>query len=215
MIIIAPSFRSGSHQPTRADVKSIFAGLRPLAASTKGANGKTKEISRSHKIITSESGLVTIIGGKWTTYRQMGEEVVNKLATTGNLQKTESKTKNLKIHGFKKNVNFNNSLYFYGSDVSIIEDLIKEKPELGEWLSEELKIIKAQVVIAVKSEMARNVIDILARRTRALFLDAKESIRIAPAVAEIIAKELNKDKAWEQKQVDVFKSIADNYLIKE
>jgi glycerol-3-phosphate dehydrogenase len=204
-----------TRKPTRTDIKSIFAGLRPLAASTKGANGKTKEISRSHKIITSKSGLVTIIGGKWTTYRQMGEEVIDRLAAIANLKKTKSKTKNLKIHGFKKNTNFNNSLYFYGSDIGIIEGLIEERPELGEWLSKELNIIKAQVVIAVKSEMARNVIDVLARRTRALFLDAKESIKIAPAVAEILAMELKKDKKWEQEQIELYNTIARNYLINE
>ena len=204
-----------THRPTRADIKSIFAGLRPLAASTKGANGKTKEISRSHKILTSKSGLVTIIGGKWTTYRQMGEEVVDTLASIANLHSVKSKTKKLKIHGFKKNVNFKESLYYYGSDVTVIEELIKDNPELGEWVSKELKIIKAQVIIAVKHEMARNIIDVLARRTRALFLDAKESIRMAPAVAEVMAKELKKDKKWEQEQINTYSSIAENYLIKE
>lgn len=201
-----------TQKPTRADVKSVFAGLRPLAAS-KGTNGKTKEISRSHKILTSKSGLVTIIGGKWTTYRQMGEEVVDRLVSAGNLPKTKSKTKHLKIHGYKKNINFNEPLYYYGSDASLIEDLIKEKPELGDWLSEELKIIKAQVVLAVRNEMARSVTDVLARRTRALFLDAKESIKTAPAVAELMAKELSKDKKWEKEQIRMFNLIAENYII--
>ena len=204
-----------TRKPTRKDVKSVFAGLRPLAASTKKANGKTKEISRSHKIIVSDSGLVTIIGGKWTTYRQMGEEVVDKLITTGGLQKRKSKTKHLKIHGYKKNPNFNDPLYFYGSDKSIIDELIKKQPDLGEWLSEDLKILKAQVIFAVKYEMAQNISDVLARRTRALFLDAEESIRIAPRVASLMAHELFKDKDWEREQTELFRSIASNYLIKK
>lgn len=204
-----------SQQPTRADVKSVFAGLRPLAASTKGTNGKTKEISRSHKILTSKSGLITIIGGKWTTYRQMGEEVVNKLAQIAQLPKIKCKTKNLKIHGYKKNPNLNDPLYFYGSDISVVENLVKERPELGEWLSEELKIIKAQVIVAVKYEMAQNITDVLARRTRALSLDARESIKIAPEVARLVAEELGKNKQWETDQINIFNSIADNYTINE
>ena len=203
-----------TRKPTRKDIKSVFAGLRPLAASSKGTNGKTKEVSRSHKIITSRSGLVTIIGGKWTTYRQMGEEVVNKLISTGGLQKRKCTTKHLKIHGYEKNPNFNNPLYFYGSDKKIIEELISKQPDLGEWLSEDLKILKAQVIFAVKYEMAQNISDVLARRTRALFLDAKESIRIAPAVASMMAHELFKDKEWEKEQIRIFKSTANNYLIK-
>ncbi len=204
-----------TRKPTRKDIKSVFAGLRPLAASSKGANGKTKEVSRSHKIIISKSGLVTIIGGKWTTYRQMGEEVVNKLITTGGLQKRKCNTKHLKIHGYKKNPNFNDPLYFYGSDKSIIEELVKKHPDLGEWLSEDLKILKAQVTFAVKYEMAQNISDVLARRTRALFLDAEESIKIAPQVASLMAHELFKDKKWETDQIEIFNSIANNYLIKK
>jgi len=203
-----------AEKPTRNDIKSVFAGLRPLAASTKGVNGKTKEISRSHKILTSKSGLVTIIGGKWTTYRQMGEEVVDKLSETGGLENRRCNTKYMKIHGYKKNPNFNDPLYFYGSDNSTIKELIKKQPDLGEWLSEDLKIYKAQVIMAVKNEMACNITDVLARRTRALFLDAKESIKIAPKVASLMADELFKDKKWEQEQIETFNSIANNYLTK-
>lgn len=210
--ILETAGRYLAKEPTRADVKSVFAGLRPLAAPKK-AGGKTKEVSRSHKIITSNSGLVTIIGGKWTTYREMGEEVVDKLAGIAKLPKKESVTPHLKIHGYKKGVDFNNPLYFYGSDIETIYKLVEENSELSEVISEDLKIIKAQVVMAVRYELARNVVDFLARRIRALFLDAKESIRITPVVAEIMAKELDKDKEWENEQVELFNKIAKNYIL--
>jgi glycerol-3-phosphate dehydrogenase len=210
--ILETAARYLAKEPTRADVKSVFAGLRPLAAPKK--DGKTKEISRSHKIITSESGLVTIIGGKWTTYREMGEEVVDKLVEVGGLEKKKCVTKHLKIHGYKEGVDFNNPLYFYGSDIDLINDIIKEDSTMSESVSDEVQIIKAQVVLAVRNELAYHVIDVLARRTRALFLDAKESIRIAPIVAEIMAKEMGKDKAWEKSQVESFKGIAEGYIMK-
>ncbi|WP_456376239.1 glycerol-3-phosphate dehydrogenase/oxidase [Lutibacter sp.] len=200
-------------KPTRADVKSIFAGLRPLAAPKKTTDTKTKEISRKHKIIVSKSNLVSIIGGKWTTYREMGEDVVNKLAKIAKLPKRKSNTEELHIHGYKKNVDFKKPLYFYGSDLKKIEKLIKANPNLGDWISEDLKIKKVQVVWAVRNEYARNVEDVLSRRTRALFLDAKESIRIAPEVAKIIAKELAYDIDWEKEQIKSFTKLANGYLL--
>ncbi len=211
--ILETASRYLDKNPTRADIKSVFAGLRPLAAPKKGANGKTKEISRKHKIITSDSGLVSIIGGKWTTYREMGEDAVDKLVTIAELPKKKSVTKKLHIHGYKKNMNHSNPLYYYGSDLEGIETLIKEKPELGEWLNEELHINKAQVVWAVRHEFARNVEDVLSRRTRTLILDAKESIKLAPEVAEIMAKELKLDKKWEDDQVQKYNKLAIKYLI--
>lgn len=200
-------------QPTRADVKSVFAGLRPLAAPQKGADGKTKEISRKHKIVVSSSNLVSIIGGKWTTYREMGEDAVNKLATIANLPQSKSITEKFHIHGYKQNVNHDNYLYFYGSDAVEIEKLISLNPELEEWISERLKINKAQVVWAVKNEYARTVEDVLARRTRALFLDAKESIRMAPIVADIIAQQLGYDSEWKTVEVQKFTELAQGYLL--
>jgi len=209
--ILETAARYLAKEPTRADVKSVFAGLRPLAAPKE--DGKTKEISRSHKIITSETGLVTIIGGKWTTYREMGEEVVDKLAKVGGMPKKESVTHHLKIHGYKKGVDFNDTLYFYGSDVDLINEIIEEDSAMAEMLSDEVQIIKAQVIMAVRHELAVNVIDVLARRTRTLFLDAKESIRIAPEVASLMANEMGKDKDWEKKQVETFNSIASGYIL--
>lgn len=211
--ILETAGRYLTKEPTRADVKSVYAGLRPLAAPKKDAHGKTKEISRSHKIITSDSGLVTVIGGKWTTYRQMGEEMVDELITVGGLNSSKSNTANLKIHGYKKSVDFDNPHYFYGSDIDLINNLIKEDSALGESLSDDLRIIKAQVVLAVRNELARNVVDVLSRRTRAMFLNAREAVRIAPMVAEIIAQELGKDKAWEEKQLEFFNELAQGYIL--
>jgi glycerol-3-phosphate dehydrogenase len=202
-------------KPTRADVKSVFAGLRPLAMPEEGVNGKTKEISRKHKIYTSKSGLVSIIGGKWTTYREMGEDAINKLATLANLPKKKSVTEELHIHGYKQNVDQNNPLYFYGSDKEAIENLIVETPELGEWISKDLKINKAQVVWAVRYEYARQVEDFLSRRTRAILLDAKESIKMASTVAKIMAKELGYDSNWITQQISSYTTLANGYLLKD
>ena len=200
-------------KPQRSDVKSVFAGLRPLAA-PKHDGGKTKEISRSHKIIKSDSGLITVIGGKWTTYRQMGKEIIDKANKSLQIAKIKSVTEELAIHGFKENVDFSDPLYFYGSDLKYINELIKLEPKLNDWLSESLKIKKAQVIFACRNEMARTVEDVLARRTRALFLDAAESIRMAPFVAEVLASERNKDELWKNSQIEIFTKLANRYLLK-
>jgi len=200
-------------KPTRKDVKSVFAGLRPLAAPKKENGAKTKEISRKHKIIVSDSNLVSIVGGKWTTYREMGEDVVNQLAKIAQLPEKKSVTNKLHIHGYKKNVDFKSPLYFYGSDIGELNKLITVDPDLGNWISEDLKINRAQVVWAVRNEYARNVEDILSRRTRALLLDAKESIKIAPEIAKIVAKELGYSKDWETGQIMSFTNLAKGYLL--
>lgn len=200
--------------PGKEDILSIFTGLRPLAAPT-GEGKKTKEISRGHKILVSRSGLVTITGGKWTTYRKMGEDVVNRIARNISGTHVRSLTKNLKIHAYQPDVDFRNPLYWYGSDLKHIMEMIKKDPGMGEELSERLYIIKAQVVWSVREEMARGIEDFLSRRCRALQLDARESIRIAPAVASIMAAELGCNKAWEENQVSNFVKLAKGYLISD
>lgn len=210
--ILETAGRFLAKEPKRSDVKSVFAGLRPLAAPKKGSK-KTKEISRSHKIIVANSGLLTITGGKWTTYRQMGEDVIDRIIKIANLKKSKSNTRNLKLHGYKKNIDLNDPMYFYGSDKESILKLAKTN-SLEAYLSKDLRIIEAQVVWGVKHEMARTVEDILARRTRALFLDARESVRIAPKVAELIAKELGYGKEWINNQIAEFTKLADNYILK-
>lgn len=210
--ILETAGRFLTKQPKRTDVKSVFAGLRPLAMPKEGSL-KTKEISRSHKIIVSKSGMLTITGGKWTTYRQMAEDVINRLIKNTDFKQTKSNTQNLKLHGFKETLNYNDALYVYGSDKIKLLKLAKTET-LEDFLSENLKIIKAQVIWGARYEMARTVEDILARRTRALFLDAKESVRIAPQAAQLLAKELGFDKNWEKIQINKFNNIAKNYILK-
>jgi glycerol-3-phosphate dehydrogenase len=200
--------------PKRSDVKSIFAGLRPLAA-PKGAGKSTKEISRGHKVMVSSSGLVTLTGGKWTTYRKMGEDTIDRTIKVNGLEKKPSRTKNLPIHGYLEEVDRNNHLYVYGSDREAIEKLMEEEPELAERLDERLDFTKAEVVWAARNEMARNVDDVLARRVRALSMDARAAVDMAPEVARILARELGKDEQWQQEQVDRFNSIANGYFLED
>lgn len=201
-------------KPKREDVLSVFAGLRPLAAPKNNADGtKTKEISRSHKIVISDSGLVTITGGKWTTYRDMAEDVINKSIVVANLERRECKTRELKIHGYKENVDRSNFSYVYGSDVDHIQRLQKEDATLADKLHPDYDYTAAEVVWAVREEMALTVEDVLARRLRALFLDARAAIDMASKVAAIMAKDLNKDTDWEKGQVSEFIDLAQHYLL--
>jgi len=199
-------------KPTRKDIKSVFAGLRPLPAPND--DEETKEISRSHKILVSKSNLITIIGGKWTTYREMGEDVIDKMEKVFNLPERQSVTEHLKIHGYLKNPNFNNPLYFYGSDADKIKKLIQNKPKLATLISEKLNINKAQVVFSVQNEYARTAYDFLARRTRAVFLDAEEALKIAPKVIQIMANELQKDANWQENELQNFSKIIKDYTVK-
>lgn len=196
----------------KEDVLSIFAGLRPLAA-PKDNSEKTKEISRSHKIIVSNSGLITITGGKWTTYRKMAQDTINKAISIGKLPQKPCKTKSFKIHGATDDIDKTNHLYIYGSDKESIENLISEFPELGKKLHERLPFTKAEIIWAIRNEMARTVDDILARRVRMLFLDAKATLEVIPMVAKMLAVELNKDVLWEQNQIKEFTLIAKQYVL--
>lgn len=199
-------------KPTRADVRSVFAGLRPLAAPQQGLK-TTKEISRSHKIVVSPSRLFTVLGGKWTTFRKMGEDTVNMIEGYLRWPRTDSTSAFLRIHGWSEGINPNDPFNFYGSDGALLLERINGNTD--EWLSESLKIHPAQVVWAVENEMARTVEDVLARRTRALFLDAKESIRIAPEVARITAEALGYDETWAHHQITQYTALANQYLLEE
>ncbi len=196
--------------PARKDVLSVFAGLRPLAAPEKDSQ-KTKEISRSHKIIISDSNLFTIIGGKWTTFRKMGEDMMNRVEAHLGWPRHKPKTAHRHIHGFSSEVNWDDPLYYYGSDLPLIKKQMNGNA--NNWISEGLKIHEIQIRWAVQHEMARTVEDFLARRTRALLLDARESVRISGEVARVMADELNKDKDWMEKQVNEYKALAREYLL--
>lgn len=204
-----------SKKPTRADVLSVFAGLRPLVAPEQKGQS-TKEISRSHKIIVSETGLITITGGKWTTYRKMAEDAVDKVISVHNLPKSVCKTEQLSIHGNTKTTAFDreNHLYIYGSDIPEILKLQEEEPELKEKLHPDYDYTLAEVVWAIRYEMARTIDDILARRVRLLILDARATIASAEKVGELLAKELGQNKVWEQNQIESFKIIANRFILK-
>jgi glycerol-3-phosphate dehydrogenase len=211
--ILETAGRYLTKKPKREDVRCVFAGLRPLAAPKKHADeAKTKEISRSHKLLASDSGLITITGGKWTTYRVMAEETVDLAIKTKGLEFKPCKTRKLKIHGYRQNPDRNNHLYIYGSDIEQILQLQKSNPAYAQKLHSELEFTAAEVVWAVRKEMARTVDDVLARRVRALYMDARISVEIAPTVASIMAKELNKDAKWEEEQVREYVEIAQNYI---
>ncbi len=198
--------------PTRKDVLSVFAGLRPLAA-PQGDQQKTKEISRSHKLLVSASGLITITGGKWTTYRKMAEDTVNRAIGVGGFPNRLSVTETLSLHGYKDSVDWSDPLFVYGSDALKIKAMARGNPAWKEMLDTRLPYIGAEVVWATRHEMARTVEDVLARRLRALFLDARAAMDMAPAVANLMAIELGKDEYWEKEQVVSFISIAKNYIL--
>ncbi len=202
-----------SKKPERKDVLSVFAGLRPLAA-TDDSNEKTKEISRSHKVIISDSGLVSIIGGKWTTYRKMAEDTLSKIIKRKMLPSKKCVTADLKIHGYSVEKS-NDAQAFYGADRMKISELIALDPTLAKTLMAETEIVAAQVIWAVRNEMARTVEDFLARRTRVLFTDATLAIKLASSVADIMMKELGTDAEWKEKQVESFTELAKGYLLKD
>lgn len=200
-------------QPTRDDVLSVFSGLRPLAK-PEGDGKSTKEISRHHKVMISQSGLITIIGGKWTTYRKMAEDTVDNAMLIGALPERKCITMNLPVYGYDKNLDLTTDpLAVYGTEKYQLLDLEEEKPELARIISETLPLRSSQVVWAVKHEMARTVEDMLARRVRGLFLDSKEALRVAALVAKLMAKELGKDDIWIEDQIEEFSEVASNYYI--
>lgn len=198
---------------TRSDVKSVFAGLRPLAAGN-GEEKSTKEISRGHKIEFSDLGLLTITGGKWTTYRKMAEDTLDFAIEYKRLPPRKCISENFLIHGAKSHKNHEDHLHIYGSDKSLIKDLIAERPELGEQIYDDLPFLKAEVIWSVKNEMARSLEDVLARRVRLLFLDARAAYEVAPLVAGLMAEELGQDDLWIEDQVNKFRElIKTHYLI--
>jgi glycerol-3-phosphate dehydrogenase len=209
--ILEHAARYLSKDPTREDVLSVFAGLRPLVSTGDGKS--TSQISRSHSLLVSVTGLVTITGGKWTTYRRMGEDAIDKAALIAGLDERPTKTKDLRIHGWLKNVDRQDPMFFYGSDSVAIRKMISREPELGEMLHDALPINKAQVVWAAQNEMARTVEDFLSRRTRALLLNARASKEMAPEVAKIMARELGKDEKWEKSQIETYQNLANDYLL--
>ena len=195
--------------PTLADVRSIFAGLRPLV---KGDSKKTAALSRDHVITISDSGLINILGGKWTTYRKMAEDVVNIAAINNMLAHRDCITEDLPIHGARPTADYSDDYYYFGSDKEAVEALGDEDPSLTEQIHPRLPYTGAAIAWAVNEEMCMTLDDALSRRTRSLLLDAAAASEAAPAVASIMARFLGRDKTWIKEQVTVFRKLAEHYL---
>jgi glycerol-3-phosphate dehydrogenase len=195
---------------SRADVKSVFVGLRPLAKVAKESS--TAVMPRDHKITILASGLIHVTGGKWTTYRSMAQHTIDIAIQKSELEFVKCKSKRLKIHGWT-DVFEPSHLSIYGSVAEKIQKLIQDDSELAEPLHPDYSYTKAEVVWMIHNEMAQTIEDILARRIRLLFLDAKAAKECAVVVASIMAKEKNKSPEWEQEQVVHFTVLANQYLI--
>lgn len=203
-----------TRDPSRDDVLSVYAGLRPLIKSDASS---TAALSRDHLISISDAGLITLAGGKWTTYRKMAEDVIDHAEMVGALDHRHCDTHELKIHGSAQAARPPAELahlQFYGSDAVGIRALMQQDESLAERLHPKLEFVKAEVVWHARYEMARTVEDVLARRTRALLLDARASLEAAPAVAALLAAELGKDAAWQAAQVADYQALAKGYLLK-
>jgi len=209
--ILKHAARYMTKDPQREDVRSVFAGLRPLVKPTGGRT--TAAISRDHHLFVAESGLVTITGGKWTTYRRMGEDTINQATLAGSLEERDSRTKNLRIHGWLQGGDRNDPLHVYGADASQVKEIIRTQPGASERLHPRLPYLRAEVIWGARHEMARTVEDVLARRTRALLLDARASIEAAPAVAELMASELGRGEEWRRSQENEYANLAKGYLL--
>jgi len=202
-------------KPTRRDVRCVFAGLRPLAAPREGEKS-TKEISRSHKILVSEAGLVSIIGGKWTTYRRMAEDVIDRAIEVGGLPQAACQTKSLAIRGnvvFPDQVDRADSLSHYGSDSAAIRELQASNPEFAARLHPAHVFTIAEVVWAIRNEMAETIEDVLARRVGILWRDARAAIEAAPRVAEILVNERAWTASYAESQIAEFTALAKGYLL--
>jgi glycerol-3-phosphate dehydrogenase len=210
--ILETAARYLTRPPSRKDVLAVYVGLRPLV---KG-EGKTSALSRDHVIHVDTSGLLTITGGKWTTYRHMAEDCVDHAITLARLPDVACTTKGLKIHGYLETSDaagsLENHLAVYGSDAEAIRTLA-EDPKLSAKLHPALPYIAAEVVWAARAEMARTVEDVLARHTRALFLNAAAAMAMAEPAAGLLAAELGRDAAWVAAQIMEFCALAAQYQV--
>ena len=201
-----------TRDPSPADVRSTFAGLRPLVANP-SAEGGTAALSRDHVLHIADSGLVTITGGKWTTYRKMAEDTVDQASVLAGLPERPCPTEDLPIHGAGGAAD--GPLAVYGSDADAVQALMDDDPALNEPLHPARPVRAGQVVWAARNELARTVEDVLSRRTRELLLDARASVEMAPRVASLLAAELGRDEAWEREQVEAYAALAEGYLVPE
>ena len=196
--------------PSREDILSVFTGIRPLVKIEEEKN--TAKLSRDHYIHISNSGLLTIAGGKWTTYRQMAKLCVNHAVSLANLDFKPCVTKDLNIHGYHKSTEKFGDFAIYGSDAPPILDMMRADPSKKEKIHPSLTSRKAEIVWATRFESARTIEDVLARRTRCLLLNAKAAKEAAPVVADIMAKELGQNKKWKKQQIEDFQALCNVYM---
>ena len=199
--------------PAASEILSVWSGLRPLVR--KGGD-KTSQLSRDHTILVSQSGLVTVTGGKWTTYRRMGQDAIDRACEVASLPKRPSRTLELKLHGWVADSAAMPSWErVYGSDLPILQALSSENAVLDALLHPRLPFLRREVVWSARHEMARTVEDVLARRTRALFMDARAAIEAAPVVANLLARELHRSEEWKAKDLASFVELAKGYVYRE
>lgn len=194
----------------REDIRSVFAGLRPLVA--RPGEGDTADLSRDHRVLASESGLVTVVGGKWTTYREMGEDALDRAAEVTDLPVRATPTRGLPLHGWTEADVGGYPWRPLGADAPEVRQLARESRELGDLLHRDLPYVGAHVAWAARNEMARTLEDALARRTSALLLDARAAAEAAPRAAGIMARELDRGGEWAAEQVERFRELASGYL---
>lgn len=197
--------------PQSNDILSVWSGQRPLVRH--GNARRTAALSRDHTILVSSSNLLTIVGGKWTTYRKMAEDTIDRAAALARLPRVPSRTANLRLHGWIEHpADSPEWRQVYGADLPALEYLASEDPTLANLLHPALPFRQCEVVWAVRYEMARHLEDVLARRTRALFLDAKASIEAAPLAAHLMARELGRDAAWQREELATYSKLAEQYI---
>ena len=207
--ILGESARYLYKAPTRADVKSVWVGLRPLVRPRAEEGESTQGLSREHTVLVSRSGLVTVTGGKWTTYRAMAEDVLERCFQAGMLIRSAAgATTHLKLIGgagaadqARPGISAAPGIHLYGDEAPAVQAL----PGHQRWLTDGLS--EAMVRFAARCEYARTVEDVLARRSRLLFLDAKLAASLAVAVGEILAQETGADP-----QIEAFGALAQEYL---
>lgn len=199
-----------ARKPVESDVLCTFAGLRPLVRADRQT--RTARLSRDHVLSFSRSGLITITGGKWTTFRKMGQDTVDQAAAVTGLEPRPSRTRDLPLHGWSSENNEAGHWRGYGSDAQRLKELIRENAAWNDLLHPRLPYRTVEVIWAVRHEMARTLEDVLSRRTRALILDARASLECAPRVAAVMAQELGRDDRWTRDQIAAFAELARGHL---
>lgn len=213
--ILRNAARYLARDPCESDILSVFVGQRPLVRPPRKDGAATKTISRNHEVLVSDAGLVTIVGGKWTTYRKMAQDTLDHAVMLSGLDDLPCRTMDLQLHGWCSDVtSLPVGLKEFGADASIIENWMQENPELRKPIHPNMPYPRALVVWAVRYEQARTVEDILARRTRILFLNARDALEASPQVAELLAHELGRNESWINEQIGSFSALAAGYLPK-